>query len=294
MCNDVLAFLLTSLIFSLLSAICNGAYILVVLKNKRLRRSNNLLYLLLSISDLVVTAILTVIYGIQITEYRNGTLTSVASIWSLVVHSFIDMSISAILLIQLELYLAVFKPFKYKRTLRKKTLPMLLILAWIPSILIPSVIFLNKSIFQDIIRNLITFYEFSSLLLVAFCQKKVLNYIRKNNHTRRGKKLSQIAAQILVVYGVSAVAGLVGSIINQFNLATEGYNECVYQWCMFVVLTNTCWDTCIYGLRSAAVRNELLKVFPCFQICAKSTKNKIGNFSYAISFNRLRRNGVRK
>ncbi|XP_057300348.1 melatonin receptor type 1C-like [Hydractinia symbiolongicarpus] len=274
--------------------ICNRAYILVILKNKRLRRSNNPLYLLLSISDLIVAVSLTVIYGIQITEYLNNTSTRIASIWSLVVHSFVNMSISAIILIQLELYLAVFKPFAYKTILRKKTLPILLILAWIPSIIMPSVIFFNKSIFQDIVRTAITVYEFFSLLLVAFCQKKVIKYIRKNDHTRRGRKLSQVAAQILVVYGVSAVAGFVGSIVNQFNLATQVINDSVYEWCMFAVLTNTLWDTCIYGLRYVVVRNELLKVFPCFRICAKSSKNKVANFAEPLPWNQMRRNGVRK
>lgn len=263
---NLIAFCVASLLCCIVSVVLNTIYICAVLRSKTLRKSVNDLYLMLSICDLVSGLSLMPVYSLWLDGFvRENPRCFLINIWTVMAYSFIMMSVTAIGLITLEIYIAVFKPFSYKYITKKRLLTLSLLCLWIPSVVFPT---LSVYVFPDtisIMRAVSTVYALVIFLTMIVCQKRIYGYIRANESkcSNQRKKAARVALQILLAYGLCSVPAVMANVINRLFFDSVIIDNYVNRWCNFLVLSYSLWDTFIYGYRSSRVRKEVLKMLSC-------------------------------
>ncbi|XP_057302873.1 adrenocorticotropic hormone receptor-like [Hydractinia symbiolongicarpus] len=229
---NLIAFCSVSLIFCTVSTLLNGYYMFIVVSSKTLRRKTNKLYILLSFSDLTSAFTLIPIYYILLRGFvKREPACFIIPLWSLIGYTFTVMSLTTIGFITVEIYLAVFKPFQYKYVTKKRILLVAVLIIWIPSILCPLLsIYIYPSL-RTIILRLAPAYGLCVFIAMVICQKKIYN-----------------------------IPSIVTIFTNLFyrSLITDTY---INRWCHFVVLSNSLWDTFIYGFRSPDVKKRVSGMF---------------------------------
>ncbi|XP_057302804.1 melanopsin-like [Hydractinia symbiolongicarpus] len=240
---------------------CNSLYIYTVFRVKKLRESSNVLYILLSVSDLLSSLTRLPIYAYLLA----GVISNKPQCFLLdllATHGFIfsTMSMFAISFISVEVYLAVLKPFLYRRLVKGKVLKVLLLLAWIPCIAIPIlVMYVYPSVFSYYRSFQVLFVVIMYACLIVY-QRYIYCYIKKNERSCNGykRKVARIAVQVLAVYGLCFIPWLVVAVIYRFY-HSDLIIVFVYPWCIYFVYLNSLFDTFIYGFRSKHDRREALE-----------------------------------
>lgn len=257
---NLIAFCVASIISSLLTVVFNGTYIFIVLRNTKLRSTVNKLYILLSILDAIAGLSFIPVYLLFLIGFvERNPKCYLVRVWTVMSYTFIIMSVSAIALITIEIYLAIFKPFTYKRFVQNNTLNILLLVIWVPSVAFPIVCVYAFPNLVTVVRISSTSYCLIIFVILVICQKKIYNYFcrRENQGNHRRRKAARIALQILLVFGLCSFPAVMANVVNRVVFNSIVVDTYVNRWCNFLVQSYSVWDTFIYGFRSAAVKRDL-------------------------------------
>ncbi|XP_057302795.1 adrenocorticotropic hormone receptor-like [Hydractinia symbiolongicarpus] len=237
----------------------NGLLLMLVSAKKSVRSKVNILYVMLSISDLLsgLTYIPVYVY-LSIGFYKNSPYCFLVPIWSVLGYANTTMSISAIACITMEVYLAVVNPIAYKARVKRKLFPKILTAVWFVCIISPFVTKFAFPNFWWMYRAFMTVYGFAILISLIICQYRVSAYLHKNqgiSSGQRNKKAMRVALEVLFVYGMVSVPSIAFNIINtlKHSPANHSYWE---TWVVIIAGCNALFDTFIYGFRSKELKRE--------------------------------------
>ncbi|XP_057302869.1 uncharacterized protein LOC130637033 [Hydractinia symbiolongicarpus] len=260
--SNLIAFSIVSIFACFFIITLNSLYIFIVLCRKTFRQTVNQLYLLLSTADMMSGIALLFVYINLLHGFlKRNPPCFIIKIWTIIGHAYFFMSISAVGFISIEAYIAVFKPFMYRRITKKSILTICLLISWIPSVVLSMTSLFESSVFMLMLRCVTVVYGTSIFTTMLFCHRRVYVYIRENNNScsEQKKKAASVALQVLVVCGLFNIPAGLAIILKALFPDSAAVDTYVRRWCVFLVCTNGLWDTFIYGFRSSAVRRELIE-----------------------------------
>ncbi|XP_057302792.1 uncharacterized protein LOC130636957 [Hydractinia symbiolongicarpus] len=227
--------------------------------NKRERRTHhaNNLYILLSFSDLLSGLVLLPIYIMLSVGFITGSpYCNLLHVRSLSTYTIATMSITVIACITLEVYFSIDKPFVNSVKAKRKFLIRCTIAVWTVCVVLPLLTYYIFPGLFKVYKTIATVYGLLILCFLAYSQHKVRSYLRRNTTSRlpRYKYAANIALLTFLVYCCCYLpAGLnnIGIMITGSTTLTQTFID---PWCYCIALSNSFFDTFVYGLRSRSRR----------------------------------------
>lgn len=246
--NTILTMILTVFII-----IVNGCFFGLLVVKSEVRKSVNVLYVMLSTSDLIFGLSVLAITSVFATGDFNDfcKLRAVMVVLKYILGS---MSLSTVLAITIEIYLAVTSPFRHKERKEKKVLPFMLLAVWILCLVVPILAAHMQHWWKKYLL-IFSVYSIVVFTMIVISQRKVHCAIRSSLRLRAGQKHSlKTAILLLICYAVSFLPLLVSHFLLLFKVNELFLNSYITHWACFIATFNPLFNGLIYSLRLPTVK----------------------------------------
>ncbi|XP_057296468.1 uncharacterized protein LOC130625396 [Hydractinia symbiolongicarpus] len=175
---------------------------------------------------------------------------------------FVTVSITGTAFIASELFVAVFKPITFRVLIRKNTLSSVLAGIWCIFIVLPLIaVYVYHPLLEgyQFFFGVYSCFVFISIIICQVCVYKRLyrhNDITTSRHDNHKKSL-KVAIKVLITHGICYLPAAICILYKAYAGNSSTLQTYVEQWTYLPAITNSFWNTFIYGFRSAEIRFEL-------------------------------------
>ena len=269
-------FILVAVFYSLegcSGSILNLSFIITVLKTKSLRTIPNIILLSLSINDLIMSLIIIPCQVYDIVLLSKGKLWCNLHIWlTRSEYSSLCVSLSLMVIISLEKYVAVCFPFLYERYVTKARVGCVIVAIAVVTTLMTFLFPISQS--SAALFNVITVVVlFVGFCVFLWCQWKifiVLSRIKRrilteqtpsatDLHNKREKAFSLlfITLSFVLCWFLPLIYRVYSSIFGR----SQVLHQYVRPWLYMVIFTSNTLSPMVYYWRLKSVRNKAWKLF---------------------------------
>ncbi|XP_057302796.1 beta-2 adrenergic receptor-like [Hydractinia symbiolongicarpus] len=242
-----------TLILTIFIIAVNGCFIGLLIVKAEVRKSVNILYVMLSTSDLIYGLIVLATTSVSVTGDLNDFCRR-RSFLAVLKYILCSMSLSAVLIITIEIYLAVRCPFKHRARKEKNVLPFLLLAVWVLCVTVPVLATYMKNWWRKYLL-VFPFYSVVVFTMIVISQRKAHCAIRSSVKLRGGQKHSlKTAILLLTCYAVSFLPLIVSNFLLIFSVNDLFVNSYLTPWTCFIGTFNPLFNGLIYSLRLKTVK----------------------------------------
>lgn len=276
------------LLQSVLTIIFNFMYLAVMFKCVATRTISECLYIMLSVSDVLTAVIVTPAWMLTIYQSTEFYMDCKVALYiNFTGYSLVLISVSTILLITIEMYIAVMHPFYYEGTSLKKKFMVALALLWVLCIVfsvISSVIFRT---FWDMFQKLAGLIFLLVILLLFFAHHKVYREVKRIcsriiETDRDGKRRIQMksrSVKLSLSISLTLTICFTPTIYYSFHVAllgkttfTQSVMLPVFQ---FIALLNGLFNPFVYYFRLTKIRRKVRGMFSLSSVTRRTEPSTV-------------------
>ena len=272
------------IIIALITLVSNGLFLIVVLRSKRLHTNHNLMLISLSVSDFLTGIIVTPINAISFIYVMNEKYPCwLFWLRTISFHAVSTISLSTLLFISFEKYLAIMYTYYYQRVVTKRKITLIVVGVWIFGIslaLIGDLIGLSYPKIRRFLWTYVTYLGVVFYTAIFYFYGRIFREIQKvkrriaientfQSDDSVVRESSKAAKTMVVIIGVLSLCylPLITAYImwppNQ-TMHSPGLKRSellVKPITIVTVLSSAAMNPAIYYVRMSSVRREFKRIF---------------------------------
>lgn len=269
-------YLVVAIVFAwidVISIILNVIFVCIFSQNKKLWAARtHILLLLLVVSDLTCCIVVMSPAIFFMVMRSNGyALCELATFLRFIGFSNIFMSMSIVFVINLDLYLAVVKPYLYEsKKIKVQTIVILVTICWSIIFLVSAICMYVAPIWKEygVLMCCVTIILFIYLSYFHYKINKELARMTARESKvnsaaimmiKTHNKTFKLATAILVVFILVFLPSIVMIIYRIVRLPSAFVNSYVFQWFQPFSLTNVFWNPILYYYRMKSIRKSFVQ-----------------------------------